>query len=77
LGLGLDGDDEAEVLELLDIAVGGALDVEFVQIVLAEIAVGRAVGQDMIDADQQLVGEGQGRLAATDAAFELVVIALK
>src|ERR1700757_4946443 len=74
---GLQKDGEAEVAETADIASGGPLGVAFVEVVFAEIAIGRRGGEHVIDADNEFMSDRQGGAPAASAALELMVLGLE
>jgi len=60
-------DGEAECLELVGTALEGLLLFALMDVGLAKIALAASVGQHVPDAGQQLMADGQCRLAATIA----------
>jgi hypothetical protein len=77
VGQRLEKDSEAEVAQTADIAPCRPLGVAFVEVVLAELAVGGVCGEHVIDADDKLMSNRQGGAAAAAAALELVVLGLE
>src|ERR1700676_614011 len=76
VGEGLDFDVEAERLEFSDITCGGLLEVALVEVGFAEVSEGVAA-QDVKDADEKLVGDGEGGPAAAAAGLEFMVFGLE
>ena len=68
---------KSEGFELADIGVGKALTVAALGMVGADVLEDGARRQDVVDADEQLVGDGQGGAATARRALSLWYLALK
>jgi hypothetical protein len=71
-----DGGGETELFEFLDSAFGRSFDVDLVEEGFAEVAEWNCRLQDVVDGDQEFMGDGEARLASADECFELVIFGL-
>lgn len=71
----LEGDGVAECLEVVDEAAALAIRVASgSEVVLAQVVVALAGGEDISDGDQKAVGDGDGRLVGPATPGDLAVL---